>query len=62
MDVFLMEYGVHALVATDLALVVLVLEVVSFDVLPDFLDGLGPGELLGAEEGGKRLGELEWCL
>jgi len=45
MDFVGLEYQGHLVIAADLAFVSGILEFMAFDVLPDFLDDLGSGEL-----------------
>ncbi len=46
-DLVLLEDGMQLFVAEDLALVARVLELVALDVVPEFFDHLGAGELRG---------------
>ena len=49
MNVILIKDRTHLVVAADLTLVVLVLQLVRFDVIPYTLHSLRPGQLLLAE-------------
>lgn len=58
----LLEDGTHGIIASNLALVVWILEIARFDVFPYLLHRLRPRELRFAEEVRERGGEGHWFL